>query len=143
MSNVFITAQEARLGAVNNQIIYAEIRTIECAILCAVASGKYSISLNNTIMTSSTPPTIPPDNTSSSSTDNAVIPMYDYSSEATGLNYFRVWKCLDCGIETTYDQIALLDQMNQVIKHFKDLGYVIDRRITSNTDTTFYWKIMW
>lgn len=112
---IFMTAQEARQGAVNHTIIYNEIRDIEKLIIDAVSGGRYTLDINTTYMTS--------------------IP--------TGLNYFRIWKCLDCGVETSYDQLALLDQMNQTMSHFKDLGYNIERRITSINDSVFYWRISW
>lgn len=145
MKQVFMTAEEARSGSVNNQLIYNEIRDIEQQIISAVRQGLYTLSINNTYMTASTIPVQPADPTISTPTNSNVILLVKPEGDgiASGINYFRVWKCLDCGIETTYDQEALRDQMNRVMNHFKDLGYVIDRRITSDNDTTFYWKIMW
>lgn len=140
-----MTADEAREGSVNNQIIYNEIRDIEKQIITAVRSGLYTLSINNTYMTNSVVPPAPEDATTSTPDSPNVILLVTPSpvTVASGVNYFRVWKCLDCGIETTYDQEALRDQMDRVMRHFKDLGYVIERRITSDSDTTFYWKIMW
>lgn len=136
MRNVFLTAEEARQGAVNNQIIYNEIRDIEKEILSAIAKGNYSVSINDTYMTGK------PSSSVVQEDDNGV-PYIPVETAGTGENYFRVWNCLDCGVETSYDKDALRDQMDKVIFHFKDLGYVMDRRITSDSDTTFYWKIMW
>lgn len=145
MKHVFMTAEEAREGAVNNQLIYNEIRDIEGQIISAVKNGLYTLSINNTYMTDSTVPTQPSNPTTSTASDPNVILLVTpvISTTASGTNYFRVWKCLDCGVETTYDQEALRDQMDRVMDHFRDLGYVIERRVTSDSDTTFYWKILW
>lgn len=138
MKHVFMTAEEAREGAVNNQLIYNEIRDIEGQIISAVKNGLYTLSINNTYMTA---PTVPVSSTVQES--DTGVPQIPVQTLGTGVNYYRVWKCLDCGVETTYDQEALRVQMDRVMDHFRDLGYVIERRITSDSDTTFYWKIMW
>lgn len=123
MRTVFMTAEQARDGALNNQIVYNEIRDIEKMIIDAVEKGNYQLSVNSTRMTSPVPTKETP--------------------YGTGENYFRVWKCLDCGIDTSYDKEALRLQMKQVITHFRDLGYFFERRITSDDAKTFYWKVEW
>lgn len=50
--------------------------------------------------------------------------------------FFRTWK----GLRIDRSQI---DQMNGVIKHFRDLGYEISRKTNPNTDVTFEWHISW
>lgn len=121
--SVFFDAKTARSSALDNQLLYKEIRDIEGEIINAVKSGKYSVSINDTTMTSSSP-----------------IPTSTYGS---GADYLKVWKCKDCGMTTSYDKDALADQMNQVISHFKNLGYSIERRLVNENSVTFYWLISW
>jgi hypothetical protein len=51
MDNVFPNAVEARAGARNNSLIYAEIRAIETAVLTAIDDGDLSTTVNGTAMT--------------------------------------------------------------------------------------------
>jgi len=54
----------------------------------------------------------------------------------TSINYYTTWQ------GTTTDR-AIQNQMEQVIKHFTDLGYKIERLTNSSTNRTFKWYIYW
>jgi len=113
MSSVFLTANEARSGSRDNSLIFTEIRSIESEILTAVGLGNLSVTISDTVMT---------------------------ATDATGIIvskvYSDVWQSL---VEN-----KVLDlQMNEVIDHFKSLGYSIVRMLNTTTNTTFVWVIMW
>ena len=113
MSNVFLTATEARTGARNNLTIFNEIRDIESKILVEVDLGNLDVVVDDTVMTSTLPPDLP-------------------VSQA----YFDVWQ------ELATDRV-LDDQMNEVIKHFESLGYSIVRKLNTDSGTTFFWELQW
>ena len=54
----------------------------------------------------------------------------------SGISYYQVWQNL-----TT--NTVLMDQMNQVMTYFQNLGYTITQLTNSNTGNTFYWNIQW
>lgn len=54
----------------------------------------------------------------------------------TSISYYTVWQ------GTSTDR-AIQNQMEQVIKHFSDLGYKIERLTNSSTNRTFKWYIYW
>lgn len=113
MSNVFLTATEARSGARNNLTIFNEIRDLEAKILIEVDLGNLEVTVDDTVMTSTDPNDI-----------------------AVSQSYFDVWQNL------ATDRV-LDDQMNEVIKHFEALGYSIVRKFNTETNTTFFWELKW
>lgn len=56
--------------------------------------------------------------------------------DPTSVNYYTVW-------QGTLTDRAIQNQMEQVIKHFSDLGYKIERLTNSSTNRTFKWYIYW
>jgi len=54
----------------------------------------------------------------------------------TSVSYYTVW-------QGTLTDRAIQNQMEQVIKHFQDLGYKIERLTNSSTNRTFKWYIYW
>lgn len=54
----------------------------------------------------------------------------------SSVNYFNVWQ----GTETDR---ALQSQMNQVIKHFVNLGFKIEQVTNTTTSKTFNWNVYW
>jgi hypothetical protein len=54
----------------------------------------------------------------------------------TSVEYYTVWQ----GSATDR---AIQNQMAQVIKHFADLGYKIERLTNSSTNRTFKWYVYW
>jgi len=54
----------------------------------------------------------------------------------TSVGYYTAWQ------GTSTDR-AIQNQMEQVIKHFSDLGYKIERLTNSSTNRTFKWYIYW
>lgn len=54
----------------------------------------------------------------------------------TSVEYYTSWQ------GTSTDR-AIQNQMEQVIKHFSDLGYKIERLTNSSTNRTFKWYIYW
>jgi hypothetical protein len=56
--------------------------------------------------------------------------------DPTSLSYYTVWQ------GTSTDR-AIQNQMEQVIKHFSDLGFKIERLTNSSTNRTFNWYIYW
>ena len=57
-------------------------------------------------------------------------------SDPDSVSYFNVWQ------GTSTDR-AKAQQMDQVINHFKNLGYKIQRLANTNTSKTFLWYIYW
>lgn len=56
--------------------------------------------------------------------------------DPTSLPYYTVWQ------GTSTDR-AIQNQMEQVMKHFSDLGFKIERLTNSSTNRTFNWYIYW
>ena len=56
--------------------------------------------------------------------------------DPTSLSYYTVWQ------GTSTDR-AIQNQMEQVMKHFSDLGFKIERLTNSSTNRTFNWYIYW
>ena len=54
----------------------------------------------------------------------------------TSVDYYIVW-------QGTATDRAIQNQMNQVIKHFSDLGYKIERLTNTSTSRTFKWYVYW
>lgn len=113
MNNVMLTAVEARAKAQNDSVIFREVRSIEDAILSAVAAGQYEVAVTETTMTATVDPGL-----------------------QTAIVYFNTWRGLG-------EDRAKYVQMNNVITYFKDLGYSIERRTNSHTGSTFKWVISW
>jgi hypothetical protein len=51
MTSIMLNATQARAKAQNDLVIFNEVRTIELAILTAVAAGNYQIETTNSAMT--------------------------------------------------------------------------------------------
>ena len=133
MSSPFLIATEARAKSRNDLVVFAEIRSIEEAIISAVTEGGWSaVDVTGTTMTW-------PEYTGSVADDvlkvaNAVEPTEEQYNEA--VYYYGVWT-------GTEDNRAKNSQMNTVINYFTDLGYSIDRIVNSTTGETFRWVISW
>ena len=54
----------------------------------------------------------------------------------TSISYYTVW-------QGTLTDRAIQNQMEQVIKHFSDLGYKIERLTNTFTNRTFKWYVYW
>lgn len=59
------------------------------------------------------------------------------TSAETGESYYLAW---DGPGEADR---ALVDQMNNVLIYFKDMGYSIIRKTNADIPTLFYWEVMW
>lgn len=57
-------------------------------------------------------------------------------SNPTSVDYFSVW-------QGTLTDRGLQNQMEQVMRHFVNLGYKIERVNNTNTGKTFRWHIYW
>lgn len=110
-----LTAGEARAKALQDTVILREIRDIEEAILDAAANGFMEVDVIDTTM-------------AKSSDEN--------EGYSLAVEYFNVWQ----GTAEDRQKIA---QMNKIVKYFSDLGYAIERRTNTNTDSTFMWVIAW
>jgi hypothetical protein len=113
MSNIMLTAAQARAKAQNDVIVFNEIRDIEDAILTAVSAGLYEATVTGTTMTATTMP-----------------------DRTTAILYFNTWQ----GI---IDDRAKYIQMGQILTYFTNLGYSIERRTNSVTSDTFKWVVSW
>lgn len=58
------------------------------------------------------------------------------ANNPVSIDYFNVWQ----GLETNR---ALVQQMDAVIRHFRNLGYKIDRVTNTATSKTFKWYVYW
>jgi hypothetical protein len=118
MDNVFPNATEARDGARNNSLIYAEIRAIEAVILEAIDVG-----LLNT-------------NVPSGSETTTVASTVMTSTNTLGETYCAVWQ------GTVIDR-SKFEQMMIILKYFGDLGYTIRRKLLDANSTSFVWEVLW
>ena len=57
-------------------------------------------------------------------------------TDPTSLEYYTVW-------QGTSTNRAIQNQMEQVMKHFSDLGFKIERLTNASTNRTFKWYIYW
>lgn len=57
-------------------------------------------------------------------------------SNPVSVDYFSVWQ------GTVVDR-AKTQQMDEIIKHFKNLGYKLERTVNTQTGRTFSWNIYW
>lgn len=113
---IFPSAEQARQGSRNNVLIHREIRHIEEAILDAIEDGLLTVNVTTSYMTLL-------------GTDE---------EPGSGRDYFAAW------MDNAQDaDRALVDQMNNVLIYFKDLGYSIIRKSTGQGALTFKWEIMW
>ena len=116
----FPTGAQARERSQGNNILAQQIAIMEVAVITAIASGTFTATISNTSTVSIQGTTI----TSSPMTDN----------DTDGLNYYKAWKA------TITDDVKV-EQMNEVIAHFKGKGYTISRK--SSSGTYFYWYVSW
>lgn len=57
-------------------------------------------------------------------------------SDPESVDYFNTW-------QGTSNDRSKVQQMDSVIKHFRNLGYKIERLINTNTTKTFSWHVYW
>lgn len=115
MSRVMLTAAEARAKALQDLIVLREIRDLEEEILLAAADGAVEVVVSIT----------------STMAKGSADTGYAMATE-----YFDTWT-------GARDDRQKYLQMEKVIGYFSDLGYTIDRRINSATNTTFKWVVAW
>ena len=113
-TDTFIDAPTARSEATRTAIINSEIEAIKKAISSAVALNQFDTTVSGTTMTDVT----------------------------TGIPYFRTWKDMDPCHPLGYDTREIVFMMDQVIKYFFDLKYVIER-YQPTTENNFVWKVYW
>lgn len=113
MTNVMLTAAQARAKAQNDVVIFNEIRDIEDAILNAVGNGLYEATVTGTTMTATALP-----------------------GRTLAIQYFNTW-------QGTIDDRAKYIQMGQILTYFTNLGYSIERRVNASTSDTFKWVVSW
>ena len=116
----FPTGEQARERSQGNNVLAQQIAIMEVAVLDAIASGAFTASITDTSTVSIQGSTI----TGSPMTDN----------DTDGLNYYKAWQ------GTITDDVKV-EQMNEVINHFKSKGFTCARKSTSGT--YFYWYITW
>jgi hypothetical protein len=113
MDNVFPNAIEARDGARNNSLIYGEIRAIETVILEAIDQGLLSTNV--------------PSNAEGTTVASTVM--------TSDESYSAVW-------QGTVTDRSKFEQMMIVEKYFRDLGYTIRRKLTSQNGS-MVWEVLW
>lgn len=113
---IFPNAEQARSGSRNNVTIHREIRHIEEAILAAIDAGLLMVSITDSVMTLA-------------GSDEA---------PGSGRAYFTAWMA-----DPLTANRALVDQMNNILIYFKDLGYSIIRKNVGSEAVVFKWEIMW
>lgn len=115
-----VNAAGAREQSQGNSVIAQEVFIITLRILAAIAANTLS-----TTASASTTVTVNGTTITGSIMTNA---------NPLGQSYYQVWR------GTTVDATKT-EQMNEVVNHFKNLGYTINRK--STTGTEFYWEILW
>lgn len=120
-SSFFPSASEARTLSRDNLFIFREIRDIEEQILIAQQNETFEVTVDSTGMTSA---------------DGDFMHDHLLPGQSLAEEYYRVWKMLET------DSVKL-EQMNIVIKYFKDLSYSIVRQTNPSTLDTFVWVVKW
>lgn len=110
---VGLNAAQARAKSTQDMIVFEECTAIMRAIITDSTAGLYDSYIEDSTTMTNSNP-----------------------ETLDSKKYFSVWK----GVETDR---ALQNQMNQVIKHFDNLGYKIERITNTNTGNTFKWHIYW
>ena len=123
MSDSFETATVAKQTARWSDIIESEISVIEQHISDAVAEGKFSTTIDDSIMTSSYE-------------YEETEPNYDGYSDNFKYEYYKVWK-------QEVENMPCQDAMNQVIKYFSDKKFAISRQTNPYTKNSFFWIVSW
>lgn len=113
---IFPNAEQARTGSRNNVVIHREIRHIEEAILDAIDAGLLMVSITDSVMTLAG----------------------TNESPGTGRAYYNAWTA-----DAQDADRALVDQMNNILIYFKDLGYSIIRKAVGSNAVVFKWEILW
>lgn len=108
-----LNAAQARAKANADLIVFEEVYAIMKKVITESASGAFEAYVDDDTIMTASTPT-----TSDS----------EY--------YFQAW-------QGTYASRALISQMENVMRHFVNLGYKIDRVTNTNTNTTFKWHIYW
>ena len=116
----FPTGAQARERSQVNNILAQQIAIMEVAVLNAITASAFEATISNSTTVSIQGTTI----TGSPMTDN----------DTDGLNYYKAWQ------GTITDDVKV-EQMNEVINHFKSKGFTCARKSTSGT--YFYWYITW
>jgi hypothetical protein len=114
------SAPAAREQSQGNALVAQEVCIITLRMLAAISNNALS-----TVSGSQTQVTINGVTITGSTMTNA---------DSTGRSYYQVWK----GVQI---DAAKIEQMNEVIDYFRNLGYSIVRK--SVTGTEFYWEISW
>lgn len=123
MSDSFETATVAKQTARWSDIIESEISVIEQHISDAVAEGKFSTTIDDSIMTSSYE-------------YEETEPNYDGYSDNFKYEYYKVWK-------QEVENMPCQDAMNQVIEYFHKKKYAISRQTNPYTKNSFFWIVSW
>ena len=123
MSDSFETATVAKQTARWSDIIESEISVIEQHISDAVAEGKFSTTIDDSIMTTSYE-------------YEETEPNYDGYSDNFKYEYYKVWK-------QEVENMPCQDAMNQVIKYFSDKKFAISRQTNPYTKNSFFWIVSW
>lgn len=115
MSRVMLTAAEARAKSLQDLIVLREIRDLEEEIILATADGAVEVVVTVT---------------------STMAKGLSDTGYALATQYFDTWT-------GARDDRQKYLQMEKVMTYFSDLGYTIDRRVNSSTNTTFKWVIAW
>jgi hypothetical protein len=113
---IFPNAEQARNGSRNNVLVHGEIRHLETAILDAIDDGLLTVVITNSVMTLAGSNETP----------------------GSGRAYFTAWMA-----DPQVADRSLIDQMNNILIYFKDLGYSIIRKPNGSNAVSFKWEIMW
>lgn len=108
-----LNAAQARAKASADLIVFEEVYAIMKEVINQSATGAYEAYVADGTIMTASTPT-----TSDSQ------------------NYFSAW-------QGTLQDRALISQMENVMRHFVNLGYKIERVTNTSTSTTFKWHIYW
>jgi len=108
-----LNAAQARAKANADLIVFEEVYAIMKEVINQSATGAYEAYVADGTIMTASTPT------TSDSED-----------------YFSAW-------QGTLQDRALISQMENVMRHFVNLGYKIERVTNTTTSTTFKWHIYW
>jgi len=108
-----LNAAQARAKANADLIVFEEVYAIMKEIINQSATGAYEAYVSDLTTMTASNPTT-----------------------TASQNYFNAW-------QGTNSDRALISQMENVMRHFVNLGYKIERVTNTNTNTTLKWHIYW
>lgn len=136
--NTFIIAGSTVVLGTTGTNLNSVIADINDANISGVVASKNNS--NNLVITYTAPAASSWEVTVGAGTANVELGFTDdtvhTASDPSSTDFFLAW-------QGNVDDPAKRDQMNEVVKYFRNLDYTIDRLTNTTTGRTFKWQISW